>query len=139
MVVSCLAVAAGGILVWQMRTAARTPSVTPSLPFVAPGDTVLGVETFMKAASRRHEVVRVEGVVSAVSANTGTFALIDLREFEACGLDDCALRLPVRWTGLMPSVREVVQVEGQVQETEGKHLFVASAIQKVTPQTEGTR
>ena len=98
---------------------------------------MLGVEQFMKNVDRYRGDVRVEGVVFAVSATNQMIGLIDVREYQTCGLKECGLSLPVRWTGAMPAVGEAVRVGGNVQTKRGKLSFVAQTLQKVSLPPKG--
>lgn len=93
----------------------------------------VGVEAVMKNVEQHKGSVRVEGVVSAASAERQSLTLIDTRELDECGVTTCArLKLPVRWTGPMPPVRAVVRVDGEVrQQPDGRLMFVAHAIEQV--------
>lgn len=94
---------------------------------------ILGVDEFMKNVDRYRGKVSVEGVVSEVVPEKQAFSLIDPKEFQACGVTTCAqLTLPVQWRGPMPSVHNLVRVEGQAQEVKGKLMFVADKLEKVT-------
>jgi hypothetical protein len=91
----------------------------------------IGVEKLMKNVEQHRGSIRVEGVVSATSAEHRSLTLIDLRELRECGVTTCAeFKLPVRWTGPMPAVQSIVRVEGEVQETGGKFVFVATSLEK---------
>jgi hypothetical protein len=92
---------------------------------------VLGVQEYMKNVDRYKGQVRVEGVVSAVSPADQTLSLIDIQEFKECGITTCApLTLPVKWQGPLPSVKDVVQLEGEVRKSGGKLYFEAKSLQK---------
>lgn len=92
---------------------------------------VLGVQEFMKNVDRHRGKVRLDGVVSAVSPADQALSLIDIQEFKDCGVTSCApLTLPVKWNGPLPSVRDVVQLEGEVRKSGGKLFFEASRLQK---------
>ena len=94
---------------------------------------VLGVEELMQHVEQHRGMLRVEGVVSAVGADKDVFALIDTRELRECGVTTCArFKLPVRWTGEMPRVGEIVRVEGEVQEQDGKRVFVARKLESAS-------
>jgi hypothetical protein len=81
--------------------------------------------------------VRVEGVVSAVAATEQSLTLIDVAELKRCGVVTCApLSLPVRWNGPMPAVPDVVRLTGEVQDHQGKLVFLASALEKVELEAE---
>lgn len=113
------------------RIASRSLSADLSASAAAP-TTVLGVEQFTKAADRYPGETRVEGVVSGVSPGDQLLTLIDRREFEECGVTTCAaLYLPVRWAGQMPGVTELVRVEGQTNDEDGKLVFVARQVERV--------
>lgn len=113
------------------RVSGRSTSGGPAASAGSPTD-VLGVEQFMKAVDRPQGVVRVEGVVSSASASDRLLTLIDRREFEECGVTTCAaLYLPVRWSGPMPSVTELVRLEGQTMHEGGKLVFVARQVEHV--------
>jgi hypothetical protein len=94
---------------------------------------VSGVDDFMKNVDRYRGKVRLEGVVSAVAPEQQAISLIDSGEFQACGVTTCAqLTLPVQWRGPMPTVHDLVRVEGQAQEIKGKLMFVADKLEKVS-------
>lgn len=101
---------------------------------------VLAVDNFMRNVDRHRGEVRVQGVVSAVSEKDQTLTLIDAQEFQECGVTTCAgLQLPVRWHGALPQVRDVVQITGQVQESDGKLLFVAQTLEIAKPQPKESK
>lgn len=103
----------------------------------SPARAILGVDEFMQHVEQHRGTVRVEGVVSAVAPAQQTLALIDRREFQACAVTTCArLTLPVRWTGPMPALRDLVRLEGKVQHEGGKLIFKARTLEKVTPSKE---
>ena len=92
---------------------------------------VLGVEEFMKNIDHYRGKVRLEGVVSAISPADQALSLIDIEEFKDCGVTTCApLILPVKWQSTLPSVKEVVQLEGEVRESGGKLFFEAQRLQR---------
>lgn len=93
---------------------------------------VLGVDDFMKNVDRYRGKVSLEGVVSASAPEQRMLSLIDCGELQACGVTTCAqLTLPVQWRGPMPQERDLVRVEGQAQEVQGKLMFVADKLEKV--------
>jgi len=101
---------------------------------------ILGVDTLMRNVERHRGVVRVQGVVSAVSEKDHTLALIDVKEFQECGVTTCAsLQLPVRWEGALPAQRDMVLVSGEVKEINGKLLFIAAALEKAPAQPKESR
>ena len=93
---------------------------------------VLGVEEFMRNVEQyRQSSVTLEGVVSAVSVENQLVGLIDIREFRECKITTCsALTLPIRWSGSMPQVQEMVQVKGKLQEKDGRFVFLAQEMEK---------
>lgn len=94
---------------------------------------ILGVDDFMKNVDRYRGKVSLEGVVSAVAPEKQSISLIDSGEFQACGVTTCAqLTLPVQWIGPLPAVGDQVSIEGQAQEVQGKLIFVADKLKKVT-------
>jgi hypothetical protein len=94
---------------------------------------ILGVDEFMKNVDRYRGKVSLEGVVSAVASEQQAISLIDAKEFQACGVTTCAqLTLPVQWRGPVPSIGDLVRIEGQAQEVKGKLMFVADKLEKVT-------
>lgn len=94
------------------------------------GPAVLGVEDLMQNVERHRGTIRVEGVVSAVASDRQALTLIDTRELRECGVTTCArFKLPVRWAGATPRIGEIVHVEGEVQEQDGKRLFIARKLE----------
>ena len=101
-------------------------------PASAKAQPILGVDEFMKRVDQHPGTVVVEGVVSSASAEKELLALIDVKEFKKCKTTTCPkLRLPVRWAGAMPEVEDAVQVEGQVEESDGKLVFLAKSLAKI--------
>lgn len=93
---------------------------------------ILGVEDLMRNVDRHRGPVSVVGVVSGVSVENQVVALIDTREFSECGLTNCAsLTLPVRWAGPVPAIQKTVRVAGQVEESDGKLVFVATMLEEL--------
>lgn len=134
LVVGCLAIVAVAVIVSQMRTRSMPPIAASPVAETSHSDVTIGVEAFMQNVDNHRGRIRVEGVVSVISATNQTLGLIDLREFRTCGLEQCAeLTLPVRWTGAMPAVGQAVRADGEVQEARGKLVFVAQNLEKTEP------
>ena len=111
---------------------ATVPPSSPRPATTSRADRVLGVEEFMEHVDDHHGPVTVEGVVSGVSSDERRVGLIDLAEFEDCGVVTCAAHtLPVRWPGALPAVKDQVRIQGTVETTNGKLLFVASSAEKI--------
>lgn len=131
LIVAGLTIIAATVVVSQIHTNSPPSAKPPSSAAAAKTNAALGVETFMKNVDRYRGEVRVEGVVSSVSATNQTLGLIDVREFQTCGLEKCAeLTLPVRWTGVMPTVGQAFRANGEVQKERGKLVFVAKTLEK---------
>jgi len=113
-----------------------TEAVAGSNPAV-----VLGVDQLMKDVERHKGPIRVQGVVTAVVPDKRMIALVDIEQFKKCGLLTCPtyLVLPVRWSGVMPSLKDAVIVEGQVKESGGKLVFESKNLEKLTPQPGGAK
>jgi len=124
LLIAGLTIIAATIVVSQAQTNSAPPAESSKT------NAVLGVENFMKNVEHYRGNVRVEGVVATVSASDQMLALIDVREFQTCGLEQCSLSLPVRWSGTMPAVGQAVRTDGQVQEAKGKLVFVAKTLEK---------
>jgi hypothetical protein len=123
-VAGIVAIAVAVALVWQSQ-----PPVDEA---PEPGEqSVLGVHELMRNVDRyRDGPTQVKGVVSYVSAEGQGLTLIDVVDFEECGLCDCApLKLPIRWSGAMPHLQDTVLIEGEVQEAAGKLIFVARSVE----------
>ena len=122
----------GAFFLWRGKTSdTEPPSAARVLQETEPKD-ILGVEQFMRAVDSYRGPVRLEGVVSAVAPEERALTLIDVAELERCGVVTCApLSLLVRWDGEMPTVRDVVQLSGEVSESESKLFFLARALEKV--------
>lgn len=98
-------------------------------------DATLGVEQLMIDVDNYQGEIRVEGVVSSAVPTKQMLTLIDTREFKECGITTCAqFTLPVHWAGSMPAVADTVRIDGTVKELEGKLLFEAKKLEKVTSQ-----
>lgn len=106
-----------------------TPSAASNPALGPQSKAVLNVEELIKNPEYYRGLLRVEGVVSFVSPERQTVALIDTQEFIKCGVTTCAsLTLPVHWLGAMPHVENTVQVVGEIQTKNGKLVFVAHTL-----------
>jgi hypothetical protein len=122
-----IAVITAILLVFSISQGLQAGEVAASPP------KVLGVDDFMKNVDRYRGKVSLEGVVSTVAQEQKAISLIDAKEFQACGVTTCAqLTLPVQWRGPVPSVGDLVRIEGEAQEVKGKLMFVADKLEKVT-------
>lgn len=131
LIIGGLIIVAAGSVSSQTRTNSPPPAKAPLTAESSKTNAVLGIENFMKNVDRYRGEVRVEGVVFAVSASKHTLGLIDVREFQTCGLKECGgLTLPVSWTGAMPAVGQAVRADGEVQKMKGKLVFVAKTVEK---------
>lgn len=90
----------------------------------------VGVDALMRHPDKYNGAISVEGVVSAVSPEQKLLALIDLSEFEECGVTTCStLALPVKWDGPMPAVNDEILLKGEIRDVNGKFVFVAKALE----------
>ena len=104
-------------------------------------ESVLDVEAFMENVERHPANVRIRGIVVETRPEKQLFSLADLNDQEELlqtGKIQCGT-LPVRWTGAMPGPRSSVIVEGRVEETDGRKLFLATSVLAETnePPPEG--
>ncbi len=73
----------------------------------------------------------LRAVVSAVKKPQGVFAVIDSREFESCGVLTCAKNnLPVKFSGKLPQPRTVVEITGEVVESDKGLVFAARLVDR---------
>ena len=97
----------------------------------------IGVDQLMRKPENHRGTLVVEGVVKSVSKKEQTLALIDVEEYRKCRVVTCSLlALPVRWSGEMPAVLDIVRVEGEVATVNGKMLFAARKLEKVPETTK---
>ena len=78
-------------------------------------------------------LVTLVGVVGTVNANKG-FVVVDTREYAECGLT-CLLeagtkKIPVRWAGVAPQVKDKVRIEGQLTKEAKGFALVAAKVAK---------
>lgn len=93
---------------------------------------IAGVDEVMRSPGRYKGVIKIEGAVSEVYPKDNFIVLIDRKEFKQCGKTTCALlKLPVKWSGPIPSVSDIVAVTGEVKENKGARFFDASALEKI--------
>ena len=98
----------------------------------------VGVDELMQNPELYSGVIRVRGVVSGVSEEDQSLALIDPGEYEECDVTTCAdLTLPVRWSGEPPELAQKVELVGDVQEVDGQLIFVATDMQVLYATEEG--
>jgi hypothetical protein len=90
----------------------------------------LGVDEFMKNADRYRGKVSLEGAVAAVAPKEQEITLMDRGKLGVCACVQVNL-LSVQWRGPMPAMGDLIRIEGQAQEVEGKLMFVADKLEKV--------
>ena len=90
----------------------------------------LGVDEFMKNADRYRGKVSLEGAVATVVPREQAITLMDREKLGVCACVQVNL-LPVQWCGPMPAMGDLIRIEGQAQEVEGKLMFVADKLAKV--------
>ena len=138
LIIAGLTIIAATVVVSQIHTNSPPSAKPPASAAASKTNAALGVENFMKNVDRYSGEVRVEGVVSAVSTTNQMLGLIDVREFQTCGLEKCAeLTLPVRWTGAMPTVGQAFRADGEAQKEKGKLVFVARTLEKFELRAKG--
>lgn len=121
---ACLVAAVIGVAVLRLSRG--------SAPYPGSGHatTVLGVEALMEHAEGLTGPVRVKGIVGEVLPEEHLFSLVDLSDrvkLLATGKTQC-VTLSVRWSGQMPAPRDVVVVEGAVEESNAERVFAASQV-----------
>jgi len=125
--IAALSIVFSGAL--RVEAGPATPGA-PQTPISA-----LGVDQLMKDPEKHPGTLVVDGVVKSASNKDQTLALIDVEEYRKCRVITCSLlSLPVRWAGEMPTVLDIVRVEGEVTTVNGKMLFAARKLEKV-PET----
>lgn len=111
----------------QARGGLDGDSPTAQASISNPSQRVVGVEDLVRNVDSYTAEVLVEGIVSAVAPEEKRVAVIDVAEYEHCGVTSCAAyTLPVRWAGELPAVAERVRIRGRVATEGGKFLFVAA-------------
>lgn len=91
----------------------------------------VGVEALVVNPDRYRGKLQVRGIVGRILAEQQLFSLVDMSDRDELlrkGVTQCAT-LPVRWTGPMPAVQDEVLVEGEIEDSNGKLLFVARTVQ----------
>ncbi len=123
-----------------VTTVILTSSLAEAVAGSNPG-AVLGVDQFMKEVDRHKGPISIQGVVTAVVPDKRMIAVVDVEQFKKCGLLQCPsyLVLPVMWSGVMPSLKDAVIIEGQIKESAGKLFFEAKTINKSTSKLGGPR
>ena len=93
-------------------------------------------------ASYRGEL-RVKGVVARVHPERHLFSLADLhcRKKVLAGHGAGCMAVPIRWEGAMPALYGDVQVEGEVEASQQRPIFVADAVNILSrkPLSAGTK
>lgn len=113
--------------------AAETPAPAPAPAPPAGTSTAIGVDALMADPKAHAGKVAITGVVARVFPKTGSFVLIDAKEYAACGSLTCAeVTLPIQtpiesFTGELPQPKDTVVVFGEVTPLEkGLTLTVVS-------------
>jgi hypothetical protein len=130
--------AASAALIANIAAAAGSVPGPEPVRSAAPSPTAktLGVDEFMTKIARYKGPVTIRGIVAAVVPQRSLLALVDTGSSRGSqgASTRSRLTLPVIWSGTMPKVKELVRVEGQIQEVSKKKLvFVAKRLEKVGP------
>lgn len=76
--------------------------------------------------------IRVRGVVADASPAESTFVLIDIREYKACGVVNCASTfVPVRYAGTPPKVKEELLVTGEMVSSSKGYVLAGKELQRL--------
>lgn len=95
---------------------------------------VIGVDVLMRAPDKYQGTVRVRGMVSSVFPKEQRLGLLDAVYLNCCSSPcDGTPILPVRWIGVMPTIKTLVLVTGEIQRAGEKLEFVAKSIETVEP------
>jgi hypothetical protein len=74
----------------------------------------------------------LRGVVAGVRKDQGVFAVIDSREFESCGVLTCAANtIPVKFDGVLPAPKTIVEITGRVVRGDGGLVIRAKRVEVV--------
>lgn len=134
-IIAIIGVPVVATLTWYVQSQRTGALATTKSAEAAEEGAIVGVDELMKHTERYAGRVRVKGIVSGVVTETQMISLIDTREYEECGVTSCAsLTLPIRWAGQMPKVQDAILVSGEVQESEGKLIFVAHSVLNQSPE-----
>lgn len=100
-------------------------SAAPAVP--------LAVNDLAASPSAHLGPVSLVGVVGTVSEKKG-FVVVDTREYKECGLscltEAGTKKIPVRWTGAVPQVKDTVRIDGELQKEEKGYALRASKVAK---------
>ncbi len=128
---SALAVLGIGIILSPLRD--REPDPVQAASLAESEKAIVNVEDLMAKPDQHKGRVSVAGIVSGVSVEQKTLALIDRREFSECGVTTCAkLTLPIQWLGPMPDVEDEIILRGEIQNMNEKLIFVAKSLKKLS-------
>lgn len=94
---------------------------------------LLAVNDLAASPSAHLGPVSLVGVVGTVSEKKG-FVIVDTREYKECGLscltEAGTKKIPVRWTGAVPQVKDTVRIDGELQKDEKGYALLASKVAK---------
>jgi hypothetical protein len=124
LIVACLVAAVIGVVVLRLSRG--------SAPHPGSGHatTILGVEALIEHVEGLTGPVRVKAIVGQVLPGGHLSSLVDLsgrEELLATGQTQC-VTLPVRWSRQMPAPRDVIVVEGAVEESDAERVFAATQV-----------
>ncbi len=88
----------------------------------------MSVDQLVKDGEHVTGSLTVSGVVRSASTSDGILTLIEAKEYETCGLSNCGLFVPLRWSGDLPAVEAKVSVTGAIEKSADGLVLVASAV-----------
>ncbi|UCG84397.1 MAG: hypothetical protein JSW38_06170 [Dehalococcoidia bacterium] len=80
--------------------------------------------------------IAIEGVVSFVYPSNSTFVIIDVKEYELCGVVTCAINeIPITvppdsFTGTLPEVKDVVLTYGEIISSDNEFYVEVSQVRR---------
>jgi len=77
--------------------------------------------------------VNIQGIVNQIDFDKNQFSIIGKKEFEECGIGKCNIneRLPVRFKGDFPTIKDKVEVSGYITKTEKGFIYEAKSIRNI--------
>jgi hypothetical protein len=98
--------------------------------------TVIDVDDFASDPSAYHGIIGIKGVVASTRQSDSSFVIIDVREYELCGVLTCAtneitIRVPAdKYSGELPNSEDIVIAYGEFKTSDNYSIIEVSRIER---------
>ena len=97
---------------------------------------VIDVDDFASDPSAYHGIIGIRGIVASTHQSDSSFVIIDVREYELCGILTCAaneitIRVPAdKYSGELPDSEDIIVAYGEFRTSDDYSIVEVSHIER---------